>query len=256
MSTPTTEGAGHFVWHDHTSDDPDAATAFYTRLFGWELELWKPGEVDYPMIKNGETHQGGFVKPQMEVRPQWTGYVQVGDVDAAVLRAQERGATVHTTPTDIPDVGRLAVLADPQGATFALIQQLSGNTSRPERPAPTGSFAWDELITTDVEAAKSFYGYVLNWSAETWPIGEIPYDLFKASGRDAAGLMATPPGVATPAQWMTYIAVDDIDLSVEAARELGATLHAGPDDIPEVGRIAVLADTTSAIFGLFAGNGN
>lgn len=256
MSTPTTTAVGHFVWHDHASDDPDAATAFYTQLLGWQLELWKPGEMEYPMIKNGDTHQGGFVKPQMEMQPHWTGYVVVEDVNATVGRAEAIGGTVHLPPTDIPEVGRFAVLADPQGAAFAVIQQFGDGPGQPERPAPKGAFAWDELLTTDIEAAKSFYGHVLGWTAETWPIGETPYNLFKTDGRDAAGLMAVPPGVDARPRWMTYIAVDDIDLTVAGAEELGATVYMGPDDIPEVGRIAVLADPAGAAFGLFAGNGS
>jgi uncharacterized protein len=245
MSTVKT-AVGAFVWHDHVSDDVEAARNFYTQLLGWETEVWKPGEVDYPMITaNGQMH-GGFGSAQGGAPPHWLGHVLVEDVDETASKAEAAGAKLLGEPMDIPEVGRMVVIQDPQGAVVSAFSPAG------EAMQPQGVFVWDELTTTNVDAAKSFYGEVFGWTASDTDMGEAGvYTLFnRANDVNTAGCMATRPGAEAPPNWLTYIATDDADATVAKAKELGATVYVEPTDIPDVGRFAVLADPTGAAFGI------
>jgi predicted enzyme related to lactoylglutathione lyase len=244
MSTVKT-AIGRFVWHDHVSNDPGKAIAFYSDLLGWETEIFKTGDVDYPMIKaKGATH-GGFGPSQGGAPPHWMGAIGVVDVDETARKAEAAGASVIMPPTGIPDTGRFAVLADPQGAVFSVYSSESEDASPSE-----GVFVWDELHTTDVDAAKSFYRELFGWSVNDQDMGDFTYTIFESGGEQRGGAMQEPQG-GMPPIWMTYIGTDDVDSTCKRAEELGAQKHAGPDDIPGVGRFAVLSDPTGAVFALF-----
>ena len=244
MSTVKT-AIGRFVWHDHVSNDPEKAIRFYSELLGWESEIFKTGDADYPMIKaNGATH-GGFGPSQGGAPPHWMGAIGVEDVDEAARKAEAAGASVVVQPTGIPETGRFAVLTDPQGAVFSVYSSASEDWSPSE-----GVFVWDELHTTDVDAARAFYGELFDWSANDQDMGDFTYTIFESGGEQRAGAMPEPSG-GLPPMWMTYIGTDDVDATCKRAEELGAQKHAGPDDIPGVGRFAVLSDPTGAVFALF-----
>jgi len=246
MSTVET-AVGRFVWHDHISGDPAAASGFYGELLGWEIEVWKPGEMDYPMIKVGEQTHGGFGPAQGGAPPHWLAHVIVDDVDAAVGRVEAAGGRIVAPAMDIPEVGRMAVVADPQGAILSLFAPAG------EAPASQGVFVWDELMTTDVESAKRFYAEVVGWESRNMDMGQgIIYTMFSSGGSDRAGGMTTPPQAeGTPPNWMTYLGTDNVDATAEKAKSLGANIMMEPFDVPTVGRLAVLADPTGAAVGLF-----
>ena len=211
MSTVET-AVGGFVWHDHMSDDPAAASRFYADLLGWEIEIWKPGEMDYPMIKVGEQTHGGF-GPAQGAPSHWLGHVLVDDADAAAGRAEAAGGTIVAPAMDIPEVGRFAVVADPQGAIVSLYAPAGEMT-------PTeGVFVWDELVTTDVEAAKRFYGEVVGWESRDMDMGNnFTYTLFSSGGADRAGGMPQREGSeGNPPAWLTYLGTDDVDETIEKA---------------------------------------
>jgi predicted enzyme related to lactoylglutathione lyase len=247
MSTQVQTAVGRFVWHDHVSGDPAEGQDFYGKLFGWETEVFKPGEIDYPMITaNGQTH-GGFGPAQGGAPPHWLGHVLVDDVDAAAERARGAGGTVLSEPMDIPDVGRFAVLRDPQGAVFSVF------AAKGEATVPEGVFVWDELVTTDIEGAKRFYGDVVGWSSTDMdnPNGQGSYTIFGTGEQQRAGAMQRPQGVDAPPHWMLYVGSADVDADAKKAKGLGAQVYMEPFDVPTVGRLAILADPTGAAFGLF-----
>jgi predicted enzyme related to lactoylglutathione lyase len=246
MSTVET-AVGRFVWHDHMSSDPAAASRFYGDLLGWEIEIWKPGEIDYPMIKVDEQTHGGFGPAQGGAPPHWLAHVIVDDVDAAAGRVEAAGGKTLAPAMDIPEVGRMVVVADPQGAALSLFN------SAGDPPTSQGVFVWDELLTTDVESAKRFYGEVVGWESRDMEMGEgNVYTLFRSGDTDRAGCMPVPPGAeGMPPAWLTYLGVGDADATAEKARSLGATIMMEPFDVPTVGRLAVLADPTGAAVGLF-----
>ncbi|HSE80701.1 MAG TPA: VOC family protein [Gaiellaceae bacterium] len=246
MSTVET-AVGRFVWHDHLSADPEAARRFYGELLGWETEIASMGEFDYPMIKVGAQTHGGFGPAQGGAPAHWLGHVLVDDADDAVRRVEAAGGTVIAPAMDIPDIGRWAVGADPQGAVVSLFAAAGGPTSG------EGVFVWDELMTTDVEAAKRYYGEVVGWDSRDMDMGnDFVYTIFSSGGADRAGGMPIPPQAeGNPPAWMTYLGTDDIDATAEKARSLGAMIMQQPWDVPTVGRLAILVDPTGAVVGLF-----
>ena len=251
MSTGVKTAIGRFVWHDITSTDVDKAKTFYTDLFGWETELFKPGEIDYAMIKAGGQTHGGFGAAQGGAPSAWLGHVLVTDVDETVLRAEGAGGKVIAAPMDIPEVGRMAVIADPQGAV------ISAFASAGEPPASEGTFVWDELMTTDVDAAKSFYKEVFGWTSKDSDMGGMTYTIFVRAGDiDVAGCMERPTGVQAPPHWLPYIATENVDATIAKAKELGATIFRDGTDIPNMGRFAIIQDPTGAVFGIWQTSGS
>jgi predicted enzyme related to lactoylglutathione lyase len=250
MSTVKT-AVRRFVWHEQVSPDPKAAKRFYTELFGWELEAFQPSEYDYEMIKVGDQTHGGFSAAEGDAPPHWLGHVSVEDVDDTVLRAEAAGGRIVNGPMDMPEVGRFALIADPQGGL------ISAYKPEGEGPIAEGTFVWDELATDDVEGAKSFYTEVFGWRTEDMDMGEAgTYTMLKRDGDpDAGGITQKAPGAPGGSIWYPYVATDDVDGTASKAKELGATVVLEPVDVPTVGRLAILIDPTGATFGLFQPSG-
>ena len=123
--------------------------------------------------------------------------------------------------------------------------------------AGDGKFVWYELVTSDVEAAQAFYGRVVGWTLEDAGAPGMRYLIAKVGDRRVAGLMNFVPGCPeVPVHWSGYIGVADVDAMVARVEEAGGTVHRAPDDIPGVGRFAVVADPRGAVFTLFHGDGD
>ena len=113
-----------------------------------------------------------------------------------------------------------------------------------------GAFSWNELMTTDVESAKEFYGKLFNWQLEQAP-GDMPYTMAKAGGQEVAGLMTMPPEAAgMPPAWGGYVTVDDVQASAKQVEALGGKVLLEPRDIPKVGRFCVISDPQGAVLSL------
>jgi len=112
---------GSFSWNELTTKDTKAALEFYTKLFGWNTEVMHMGPMDYTVVKVGDRAIGGVMASPPEAPTMWTGYVTVDNIDETVKLAESLGGTVCVPATDIPDVGRFAILRDPQGAVIAAI---------------------------------------------------------------------------------------------------------------------------------------
>lgn len=267
-STPASAADGRFVWHDLRTPAPDAAKAFYGALFGWDIRDIPMPHGTYRMISDRPPEEGGQGLGGIEDLAQeegapahWIGYVTVADVDAATQAATEAGGQVHVPPTDIPEVGRFSVVADPSGGVVAPFRSASGDLPEPEGPPPPGHFCWDELVSTDAAACEGFYPNLFPWRVEsmTMPSGpgmpEFTYHLFRRGegegATDRAGMLQMPPEAEAPSHWIPYVAVEDVDATCEQATALGATIHKQPDDIPQMGRFAVLGDPQGATFAVW-----
>lgn len=245
MSTSVDTQVGRVVWHQLMTPDVERAKGFYTELLGWGIEVWKPGEADYPMIQvDGRTH-GGFIDSQGEAT-QWIAHVVVEDVDAAVARAAENGGGSAAPIMDMPEVGRFGLIRDAQGAVLSAYAPVG------DGEFASGVFLWDELLTGAVDEAKRFYSSVFGWETSDMDMGEMgTYTIFKrAGGVDAGGLMKKPDQMPASA-WVPYLATDDVDATVARAGALGATVLMPGMDVPEVGRFAMLLDPTGGLFGLY-----
>ena len=243
MSTSVASAVGTFVWHEHVSSDPQRAQQFYADLLGWEYTEFGEG---YTIINADGQGHGGF-PPAMDGAPShWLGSVQVEDTDGVVEKVKAGGGNVVMGPMDIPDVGRYAVITDPQGAAFSVIQ-ITGEGGMIGK----GVFVWDELATSDVAAAKTFYADVLGWSSEDVNMGGFTYTILKHPNAEQGSAGAMPQGEAPAPMWLSYINAPDIDTTAAKATELGAAVMREPFDIENIGRIAIVVDPTGAAFGLF-----
>src|SRR5213078_689693 len=146
---------GRFIWHELMTTDPDSAVPFYKKVVGWNVQSWEP-DPTYRLWTMGDSPMGGLMPlpehaQRMGTPPYWLPYVAVPDVDATVRQATSLGARTYVEPRDIP-VGRFAVLADPQGATFALYKPAVGQPPTSD-DAGLADFSWHELATTNWRAA-------------------------------------------------------------------------------------------------------
>jgi predicted enzyme related to lactoylglutathione lyase len=231
--------------------DPKAALDFYTRLVGWTTSAIDMGPMGtYTMLHVGGRGVGGLVPFEAShgIPSHWISYITVADVDEACRAVPEAGGRVCVPPTDIPNVGRFAVIEDGQGA---VVSPFKGNQPMPEfEDAPPGSFVWDELMTDDVERARAFYARIFGWTYEDHDMGPMGiYTLVKRGDKQGGGMMKRPPGA--PAAWMTYIGVEDVDAAAARVPELGGRVHVGPANIPNVGKFSIVADPSGAVVALF-----
>ena len=234
-------------WVDLGTPDLVGATAFYRGLFGWQIDEGPAEAGGYCMcLLRGQPVAGLGPSMSPEAPPFWASYVSVDDADASTAKAKELGGSVIVEPMDVMTVGRMAVLADPAGAVFSVWQPRdhagAGLVNEP------GTLAWTELITTDVDGAKAFYGGLFGWTADTKGEG-MPYTEFQLDGRSLAGMMPKSPEMPAgmPSMWGVYFAVDDADATAAKVTELGGAVMMGPMDI-EPGRFAVVADPSGAVF--------
>ncbi len=261
MEKTTLPASGRFVWHDLMTTDVETSAQFYCNLFGWitkEVDMGrKTGK--YTMIGLGDKSIGGFEKLAKgeNVASHWIGYVTTDDIGACVERAQRHGGKVCVPVTEIPNTGRFAIVTDPTGAVLSPFQFGGDPMPEAEGHPPIGDFCWDELLTTDPKRAAAFYGEMFGWSSEAMDMGRWgTYHLQKRGSKDAAGMLQLPKDVDAPPHWITYVHVTDVDAITAKARQLGGTIHREPTDIPNIGRFAVLADPTGAVFGIFKGAGS
>ena len=243
MSTVQT-AVGKFVWHEQVSSNPKQAQDFYTPLFGWDVEVFKPGEFDYAMISaQGKTH-GGFGKAMEGAPPpHWLSHVGVENVDETIEKTKQAGGKLVAGPFDMEEVGRMAVIADPQGAFISAYQPLGAGD------VPEGVFVWDELGTSDVDGAQRFYEAVFGWTTKDMGEEFGGYRIFQVGETRVAGVMALPDA-SIPPHWQPYVFVEDADATTAKAKELGGSALVEPQDVPEVGRFALLKDPQGATFGI------
>ncbi len=205
----------------------------------------------------GKDVGGGYQMggPQFEgVPPHWMAYVWVNDVDATVGKAAALGGKIVAPPMDVPNVGRMAFLQDPQGAHFAVFMGREHQGSARLSPKP-GAFAWTELMTTSVEGARNFYEALLGWTHTEMPMGPgMTYTVFQLDGKPAAGMMKIegPQMQGVPPNWMSYLSVADCNSSVARAQALGGKVLVPPQDVPGTGRFSVLQDPTGAVVAVIA----
>ena len=240
---------GKFVWFELVSKDAKKAQVFYGEAFRWKTMPFPMGESTYDMILAGDTPDtmiGGYAPPKGDRQPShWISYVSVEDVDAAAKAATANGGKVVEAPSDIPGVGRMARIADPQGAELCLLKNATGDP--PDATvAPPGRFFWNELHTSDPTRVLAFYEKVVGFSHRSMDMGPAGiYHILSRGGVDRGGVTGhLLDGV--PPHWLPYVAVDDVDATIARAKRLGATIPMSPEDIPGVGRFGVLQDPTGA----------
>jgi uncharacterized protein len=244
--------AGVPSWVDLGSPDPQGAADFYGALFGWSAPEGLPETGGYRVAMVGDRAVAGIGVQQNPGPPVWATYVAVESADDAAEKVIAAGGQVLLPPMDVLDVGRMAVFVDSVGAVFSVWQ--AGTHPGAQLVDEPGTWSWSELITTDVDASKAFYGAVFGWTGNT--VGEGPtgaYTEWQVGGRAVAGMMLKPPMMPAevPPHWGVYFAVADTDAAVARVAELGGNVVMPPIDI-EPGRFAVVTDPFGAVFNVIA----
>lgn len=257
-----TNAHGDFIWYELMTGDTAAAQAFYGGLIGWSFKDSGNPDMDYRLFSSATAEVGGIMAltPQMQsggARPAWLGYIGVDDVDAAAAAIKAAGGAVHMEPWDIPGVGRMAFVADPQGAMFYVMKgSVEGgvSTSFAATEPMAGHCAWNELASADPEGAKSFYGAQFGWlPAGDMDMGEFgKYEFWKVGddrGHMIGAVMPLMPGMPVSA-WTYYFRVPDIDAAAAFTTENGGCLMQEPIEIPGGDYSFIGMDPQGAAFGL------
>lgn len=258
METTVKLDRGLFLWYELMTSDKKAAMDFYTNVIGWKTQDFDwDGEAEQPysMWLAGETAVGGImqIEPSImgDMPPHWRTFISVPNVDGAVKKAKDLGGSVIVEPFDVPKVGRMAFLADPQGAMFAVYKPSEEPANRPW-PPPKLTFSWHELATTDYESAFSFYRKLFGWdNISDFDMGDDWIYLMYGHGDHMyGGIYDKPAEQPGPPAWLFYVRVDDIDGTVERVKNSGGQLLNGPMEVPGGDLIAQCMDPQGAAFAL------
>lgn len=232
--------------------DVDKARSFYTSLLSWKtrpIDLAPLGTTQ--RIEAAGQEIGGLVSlPTAEgIASHWMPYVEVKDLDAVVRRAKELGGFAPVPPTTLDGIGRFAVIADPRGAHISPVEVTSPRKAGAS-PQP-GQAGWNEVLTDDPEGTVKFFADVFGWSTKQQDMGAMgKYTIFSKGDEMVAGCMKIPDGMPQTPMWLTYWIVTNVDQSTNRAKQLGGRVDSPPFDVPNTGRMSILADPTGAPFAL------
>ena len=245
---------GKIVLVELVTPDLVASKRFYAGLFGWTYRDLKAGKTEYAeALLDGHPVAGLFLKdvPAGERRqPAWLTFIAVGDVDETKKLALQDGAKVLFEPHNFPERGREAVFADPQGAIFAILASSSGDPA--DVLAEPGEWIWSSLITRDPDADAAFYQKLFGYEVFELPDGPKGQHLLFASDNYARASANPLPSEQTKVRphWLNYVRVEDADKMAAKVVALGGRVLVQPRVDRHGGKVAVVADSLGAPFGL------
>jgi hypothetical protein len=252
---------GDFIWYELMTTDADAAKTFYDAVVGWDFGESAPEYQGYRMINTPDGSFAGGVMPinaemqQHGARPIWLGYLNVDDVDQKAASIEAAGGKALMGPTDIPNVGRIAMVADPQGAPFYVMKPIppAGRENEPSTvfsPNDQGRCAWNELSTSDPVAARRFYGDQFGWTSDDFmDMGEHgEYRFIDHQGLRLGAIAGAMQG--QPPHWRYYFRVPSVSRAKETAEAKGGTIVMGPMEVPGGDHILIGIDPQGAEFAL------
>jgi predicted enzyme related to lactoylglutathione lyase len=237
--------------------DPKAAETFYKNVVGWKSAPFEGSPSPYTVFKRaGDISVAGLMQrpDDMPFPPFWSMYIAVPKFEDAVSHIKRLGGRELSPVIDIPQVGRMQMVTDPQGAAFYVMQPGSPE-QRPEGPPEVGEGSWHELMTTDADAAMTFYSDVFGWQpTEAMDMGEMgKYQMFNRPHGMIGGMMNKPKELANvPPHWGIYFLVPDINAAVERVKANGGTILNGPMEVPGGDWIVNAMDPQGAAFSLHA----
>jgi predicted enzyme related to lactoylglutathione lyase len=248
---------GRHVWSELMAVDVKRAEAFYVNVIGWSSAPFPHAPNPYIQFKrsDGTAVAGLMERPKdMNMRPFWAMYIAVPDFDEAVADVTRHFGSEMSGVIDIPTVGRIQMLKDPQGAPFYVIQP-EPRENPPDREPQDGDASWLELTTTDAAAAMAFYQAVFGWQpADAMDMGEQgTYQMFKRGDRTIGGMMNRPASMRdVPPYWGIYFRVPDITSAVSRIKHNGGEVTNGPTEVPGGDWIVNGRDPDGAAFALHA----
>jgi len=235
---------GTFCWIELGTSDATSAKKFYTDLFSWSTNEHDMGEMGtYHIFQKAGNDVAAMYQlggDMAGIPPNWLSYVAVASADDTAAKAKSLGGTVVKDPFDVYDMGRMAVIIDPQGGHFAVWQAMSniGVQTRDEE----NTLCWNELQARDLDAARTFYRALFGWGMKESP----EYTELSTGDQAIGGIMTSQAPPEVPSYWLPYFAVADCDATAQKAQAGGGMVIVPPMDIPKVGRFAVIADPQGA----------
>jgi predicted enzyme related to lactoylglutathione lyase len=245
---------GNPCWYELATSDPDAAQAFYAAVLDWTTaDSGMPG-MDYRLAKAGGSMVAGITQASHGAPAAWITYFAVTGCDDTFAQATDLGARSLVPPTDIPDTGRFALLADPQGAAFGILQPLpmpDGSIGEAFNQQKQGHGHWHDLVTADPKRALEFYATIFGWttvrSVEMGP--EMTYHVIGCQGAEIGGCFS--PHTETPAPyWKPYFGITSATVAAALIPTAGGKVLRGPDEVPGGAYTLQVADPLGAKLGL------
>jgi uncharacterized protein len=248
---------GRPLWYELMTTDMKAAEAFYKAVIGWTSAPFEGSPQPYTMFGRSEQAPvaGLMTRPdEVKAPPFWAMYVGVPTLEDAAAHIKRLGGGECSPVIDIPNIGRMQMMTDPQGAAFYIYEPASANQP-PEAAAEVGEASWHELMTTDAPAALKFYTEVFGWQpSETMDMGPMgKYYMFNRPHGMIGGMMNKPPEMAqVPPNWQIYFRVPDINAAIERIKANGGQILNGPMEVPGGDWIVNAMDPQGAAFSLHA----
>ena len=234
---------GKVVWHDLVTPDINKAKNFYAGLLGWTFEDVSDG---YAVARHNGRFLAGIAKHDLSDRTSnWLPLISVMDMDRVLAEAAAAGGKTVLKPFDMPSRGRIAVLKDPHGATFGVVQSSHGDPA--DRKADINEWLWNEVWTDDVPAAVAFYQTVAGYRLVEKTVDDTFYRYLERDGQPRVGLLDKPsPQVGNT--WVAYIRVADVNAAVNKVKALGGDVLMAPTAAIRNGATAVVTDPNGASF--------
>jgi uncharacterized protein len=222
-----------FVWHDLLTLNVSAAKTFYAKVLRWK---YLPQDQDYHVTMVDDLGVGGIMKAPdylQKIPPFWSPYLHSSNVDRACKKASDLGAIIFRAPWEIPNGQRMAVIADPTGAVFNLIQPRADDKNKKPKSGTVGTVGWHELHTGDLGIAWDFYAGMFGWSKGTsMDMGDAGiYQMFEINGKNVGGMMLKQKALPRP-MWFNYFNVDGIEAAVARITKAGGKIAMGPHQVP------------------------
>ena len=250
---------GRLMWFELMTNDLAAAERFYTDVVGWTITPFDGAGMPYKMFtRAGGVPVGGAMTLPAElaqhgVPPHWGMYVGVEKLEPAAADVARLGGSAMSEVMEVPTIGRMQAMRDPQGAAFSIYEPAS--PPPPEAAAVPGDVSWIELMTTDAAAAFSFYQALFGWQAtETMDMGPMgKYHMFGRHLGPLGGMMNKLPEMAQmPPNWGLYVLVSNLDAAVARVKAGGGQILNGPMEVPGGDHIVNCLDPQGAAFSLHA----
>jgi uncharacterized protein len=252
--TDVVDQHGRFVWYELITTDAAAAKSFYTEVVGWGTQDASTPDFAYTLLTAGSIPVAGVmelpeVARQRGATPRWAGYVGVKDIDVTADRIMHLGGAVYVPPTD-SNIGRVAIVGDPQTANFALVKGLKPGQRKPAEPGKAGYVGWHELLATDWKTALAFYGELFGWQKSDFEVDTAePYQPFSANGSTIGGMFNKSSLEPVPF-WLYYFNVGDIDAAAERVQRAGGAIFADLRELPGGNWIVRCRDPQGGAFAL------
>ena len=257
MTTTATTVLGRPLWYELMTTDTKAAEQFYRKVVGWTSAPFEGSPQPYTTFsRSGDVPVAGLMKRPdgMNFPPFWAMYVGVQKLEDGVAHIKKLGGKGLSPVIDIPKVGRMQMMTDPQGAAF-YIYEPADDPKQPEGAPEIGEGSWHELMTTDAPAAMKFYTELFGWKpSETMDMGEMgKYYMFNRPHGMIGGMMNKPPQLDNvPPNWQIYFLVPDINVAVERIKANGGQVLNGPMEVPGGDWVLNAMDPQGAAFSLHA----